>query len=447
MIKYCLKTTTLLMLVLLLSNCGSKNIKKAKEFMAAGMYDQALPLLQQEIMAHPANAEAHLLSGQIYLTQWENSKAQESFERAIFLQPAYKETVGQWYIRSAEDSLQTSEHKAAQLYNEALRYIPEFNEHAAQTFLDRGKEILQSAQHAEKAFTCFQYCLHFDETCRETAMTFIFDDVKKHLESGELERSARYILKAMDMLPPEQREEACALLHEIGMRFYTQDKQAQFIEAIGHGTRICAEYQKNDADFLYVMGKYYSAVGEHEKAKTSYQRAGTEFYPAPTAEKARLAYDELIGLIGLYNVTDMPTELPGIVNAEHERTIESAPQKGAFSFGPYAEHYPSKPLTAYFSLRIDKNAEKGKIISLDVYDARRKKVLSEKTLNKKDFQHPGEFELFDLSFTPPQKSLLEFRIFCHERAAISADSIAIVDPAKMTLTNHAALQQLQVRWE
>ena len=415
--------------------------------MAAGMHEQALPLLQQEIMANPTNAEAHFLSGQIYLVQWDSNNAQESFERAVSLQPQYREEIGQAYVRLAGESLKTNEHKTAQLYHEALRYAPEFKERAAQIFLDRGRELFQSAPQQEKAFACFTYSINFDETYRKHVILFILDEVKKSLESGDTAQALSPILNIMDLLPPEQKENGCALLHEIGKRFYAQGEHTQFIETLDNGKRFCADYQQNDADFLYVMGKYYSAIGEHEHAKAAFKRAGTEFYPNPTAEKARLAFDELIGLVGMYHVTDMPTELPGIVNAEHERTIASAPQKGALAFGPYVERYPSTPLTAYFSLRIPENAGKGKIVSLDVHDARRKKILAEKTLSKKDFQHPEEFELFELSFTPGEKSLLEFRIFCHERASLSADIIAIVDPAKIRLTNHAELQQLQARWE
>ena len=45
------------------------NVDKAKEFLQAGMYPQAIALLEKEINDNPTNAEAHFQLGICYINQ------------------------------------------------------------------------------------------------------------------------------------------------------------------------------------------------------------------------------------------------------------------------------------------------------------------------------------------------------------------------------------------
>ena len=70
------------------------DMKKAKEFMEASMYEQAISLLEIEIQDNPKNAEANYLLGKCYIETSNNSKVEECFNRAILLDTDYKEKIG-----------------------------------------------------------------------------------------------------------------------------------------------------------------------------------------------------------------------------------------------------------------------------------------------------------------------------------------------------------------
>lgn len=57
---------TLLALLLMRSRSGFREVKKSKEYLAAGMFGQAIILLRQKIQTDPKNGEAHLLLGATY---------------------------------------------------------------------------------------------------------------------------------------------------------------------------------------------------------------------------------------------------------------------------------------------------------------------------------------------------------------------------------------------
>lgn len=57
-------------LMILTSNPAlSSNLSKAKDFMKAGMYPQAIALLEKEVNDNPTNAEAHFQLGNAYSTK------------------------------------------------------------------------------------------------------------------------------------------------------------------------------------------------------------------------------------------------------------------------------------------------------------------------------------------------------------------------------------------
>jgi tetratricopeptide (TPR) repeat protein len=71
---------------LLLVACGSsKEVKRAREFIDARMFDQAIVLLNQEIQQNPKNAEAHMLLGECYLGKGVFGQAEQEFNTATLL--------------------------------------------------------------------------------------------------------------------------------------------------------------------------------------------------------------------------------------------------------------------------------------------------------------------------------------------------------------------------
>ena len=60
---------------------------QARRLFNAGSYDRAAQILRSEIEAHPQNADAHLLLGQIYALQGQRTDAIDQLTRAIELEP------------------------------------------------------------------------------------------------------------------------------------------------------------------------------------------------------------------------------------------------------------------------------------------------------------------------------------------------------------------------
>jgi tetratricopeptide (TPR) repeat protein len=71
------------------NNASSGDIKKAKEFMKALMFNQAIIELKNSINNKPTNPEAHFLLGKCYLFTSQINDAKTSFERAITLDSNY----------------------------------------------------------------------------------------------------------------------------------------------------------------------------------------------------------------------------------------------------------------------------------------------------------------------------------------------------------------------
>src|SRR5712692_3580348 len=76
----------------LLIGCGaSKEVTKAREFIDAGMFDQAIILLTQEAQANPKNAEAHMLLGVANLGNGNTTVAEQELNTAIVLDESIKQ--------------------------------------------------------------------------------------------------------------------------------------------------------------------------------------------------------------------------------------------------------------------------------------------------------------------------------------------------------------------
>jgi general secretion pathway protein G len=94
-------------------NARSSNIKKAEENMAAGMYQQAIPLLKQEINENPENPKAHFLLGKCNLAvggMLEIAEAKVCFDRAKRLDPGLSKDVEGALVRCelAEQKIATA---------------------------------------------------------------------------------------------------------------------------------------------------------------------------------------------------------------------------------------------------------------------------------------------------------------------------------------------------
>lgn len=124
------------------------NVSQAKEFIQAGMYPQAIAVLEKEIYgnekakvkANPTNAEAQFLLGVCYANQGRYTNADDRFASTVKLKPNYGYKIGGAYKDAGLSSLENGNiDNAEALFQKAVKYQPELRRVIATDLLKRGK--------------------------------------------------------------------------------------------------------------------------------------------------------------------------------------------------------------------------------------------------------------------------------------------------------------------
>lgn len=95
------RTISIFITFLLLGTLGCSNettIDRATHFLSAGMYQEAIPILQMHIQAEPSDAEAHYLLAKAHLGTFNTMAAQEEFSRARLLSSRFAKKQGEAYF-------------------------------------------------------------------------------------------------------------------------------------------------------------------------------------------------------------------------------------------------------------------------------------------------------------------------------------------------------------
>lgn len=97
----CLGAPTLLAALAL--SCGQSRVDKAQELIDLKMYDQAVKLLEEEILSSPSNALAHFTMGVAHLRQGDGRASEQAFRRAATLEQSYAGKVALLYQQMGSD--------------------------------------------------------------------------------------------------------------------------------------------------------------------------------------------------------------------------------------------------------------------------------------------------------------------------------------------------------
>jgi len=131
--------------LLFVLGCGTKTIKKAKDFMEIGMYKEAIFLLEKEVLKHPKNAEVHFLLGKAYLYTSEGEKAKVSFDRAVKVKIKMKDAVVDEYLKLAfeliEEGRLESERKILILFDQIINLNPNAKRRIAQELIQTAEKL------------------------------------------------------------------------------------------------------------------------------------------------------------------------------------------------------------------------------------------------------------------------------------------------------------------
>ncbi|HVQ38252.1 MAG TPA: tetratricopeptide repeat protein [Pyrinomonadaceae bacterium] len=182
--------------ILLLSACtGSKEVTKSKEFLDAGMFDQAIILLKQEVQTNPKNAEAHMLLGAAYLGNGMTALAEQELNTATVLDEGIKQ-------------------EASKRCYEVAKYLAKTNKAQSHTALIKAKEYDPSLEKDEHFF----FLANIDTEDSESYRT---DAAKRYLTlfpSGPSTAQATYTL-AEGLMSSGDRDQAKVYFNQLASQF------------------------------------------------------------------------------------------------------------------------------------------------------------------------------------------------------------------------------------
>jgi len=129
--------------VFLFVGCGSNDVEKAKEFMAAGMYPQAIELLNKRIQEKPDDAEAHFQLGVCLINTGSFRMADERFASAVRLKPDYGFQIGGEYKNAGMQALEKNDFLNAQnLFDKAVSFQPDLKDEIVKFCVEKGTALL-----------------------------------------------------------------------------------------------------------------------------------------------------------------------------------------------------------------------------------------------------------------------------------------------------------------
>lgn len=140
---------------------GKNDVEKAKDFMKAGMYPQAIKLLNKRINEEPLDTEAHFQLGMCFMTTNQYPEANERFRSVARLMPEYVKhnygtQIGTEYEKVGLSALDQGRIKDAEsFFRNAVKYNPNLKKNIAGKCLSQGNTY--------RASQLFQFEVALDE--------------------------------------------------------------------------------------------------------------------------------------------------------------------------------------------------------------------------------------------------------------------------------------------
>ena len=124
----------------------SGNLSKAKEFMKAGMNNQAIALLEKEIEVNPTNAAAHFELGNCYALNGNLTSAEQRFKSAVQLDSKYGYKVGEIFIKVGRIALDNGLpiNTAQASFAKAIEYQPSIRLSLTEKLYQEGENLLKT---------------------------------------------------------------------------------------------------------------------------------------------------------------------------------------------------------------------------------------------------------------------------------------------------------------
>lgn len=166
----------------------STDVIKAKEFMEAGMYPQAIELLNKRVNDKPTDAEAHYQLGMCYLHTWEWGPMLERFDSAVKLKADYGYQIGGKFKQAGDVAYAKGDPGAIAFYRYAVKYQPDLKSVIVKQFFGQGKAFFDSGQY-DLADRMFSMATKVDSALKQKICDMYF---RLGQEAGDNECKALY---------------------------------------------------------------------------------------------------------------------------------------------------------------------------------------------------------------------------------------------------------------
>lgn len=243
--------------------CGSKEVDSAKQFMEAGMYEQAVALLQMEVGTNPKNAEAHYLLGTCHLLAGDRSDAQQSFERATLLEPKYRKRIGEAYVTAATSRLQEKElRQAKRLFSEAIEDNFLSKTEVAQIMIETIQQWPPDPQQARTLAQTFSGLAQEVPELREQIGKACMTSAKKYVELKMFDEGEKLLDVALE-LDPRHIKPAAQLFFGMGQNMLvSRSDTAKALRLLDRSMELSPDMREDVADLSFKLAKQYLKDGD-----------------------------------------------------------------------------------------------------------------------------------------------------------------------------------------
>jgi len=163
----------------------NRDVSKAKKFIKAGMYPQAMAVLEKRINEEPDDAEAHFLLGRCYILTGNLSGADARFKSAVRLDADYGFKIGGEYKKAGSDALAKGNvDRALRLFSKALTYQPGLRKEVAKKCFQAGVAALARVppEDGEAARRLFSVACDYDPSLKDAAAKKSYEKFKSLLK-------------------------------------------------------------------------------------------------------------------------------------------------------------------------------------------------------------------------------------------------------------------------
>lgn len=189
-------------LIVLSAGCGSKAVKDAQKYVDAGMYENALKLLEMEVSDNPKNAKAHIMMGECHLYLEQTDLAKEAFDRAILLDKANRKKVGEAYFKIGKTFLEKDRFdKVSSYFEKALDIDKAISKAVAEEYLTKAEKLKLKSPEPDNPIWCYTQAVEVEPELRGKVAEICFATAKDYLKKGFEDQSFQYAKKSIDLSP------------------------------------------------------------------------------------------------------------------------------------------------------------------------------------------------------------------------------------------------------